>query len=75
MRSHEAGLRHWWAAKRATFGGDDGVEFISIEEIECLAAAPPKPGVTPQYLVVAMTSERFTLSIVWNVKPPKGYVV
>ena len=31
----------WWAAKRATFGDDDGIEFIPIEDIECLRQNRP----------------------------------
>jgi hypothetical protein len=56
----------WWESKRATFGGDDGIEFISIEEIESLVAAPPKPGLSPRYLVIAMMPEQRTLSVLWS---------
>ena len=62
----------WWATKRATFGGDDGVEFISIEEIDRLVAVPPKPRIKPQHLLIDMTPERFVLSVVWNSKSSKG---
>lgn len=60
----------WWAAKRATFGGDDGIEFIPIEEIECLASESPKPDIMPRHLAIAMTPERLVLSLVWNANPP-----
>ena len=54
----------WWAAKRATFGGDDGIEFIPIEDIECLAADSPKPDLMPKHLAIAMTPERLALTLV-----------
>jgi hypothetical protein len=65
----------WWQVKRATFGGDDGVEFISIEEIERLAASAPQPSMKPRYLAIAMTPEQLSLSIVWNAEPSKGDAV
>ncbi len=61
----------WWATKRATFGGDNGVEFISLEEIDRLIAVPPKPRIKPQYLAIDMTPERFILNVVWSKKPSK----
>jgi hypothetical protein len=54
----------WWETKRATFGVDDGVEFIGIEEIERLAASAPRPSMKPRYLAIAMTPEQLSLSIV-----------
>ncbi len=62
----------WWAVKRATFGGDDGVEFIGIEEIEFLVSAPPQPAMNPRYLAIGMTPDRLIFSIVWNTKASKG---
>jgi hypothetical protein len=63
----------WWAAKRATFGGDDGIEFIPIEDIERLAPdSPKKPGIVPQHLAIAMTPERLVLSLVWNSNPARS---
>src|SRR5262245_55604034 len=32
----------WWANKRASFGGDDGVEFLELADIEKFAAGKPK---------------------------------
>ena len=29
---------NWWATKRATFGGDDGVEFIEAEVVRNIVA-------------------------------------
>jgi hypothetical protein len=65
----------WWEVKRATFGGDDGVEFISIEEIDRLVAIPPRPRTRPKRLSIGMTPERFVLSVVWNSKSAKGAAV
>jgi hypothetical protein len=61
----------WWTIKRATFGGDDGVEFISIEELDRLVAIPPKPRVRPHHLSIDMTPEQFVLSVVWSSKSAK----
>ena len=62
----------WWETKRATFGGDDGVEFISIEEIERLAASAPQPSKKSRYLAIVITPEQLSLSIVWNGEAPKA---
>jgi hypothetical protein len=62
MRPHKAGIRRLVAIKNTTFRGDDGIEFISIEEIEGLAAAPPTPGARPQYLAIATMPEQLTLT-------------
>ncbi|MGF6870587.1 DUF3085 domain-containing protein [Paraburkholderia sp. MM5477-R1] len=31
----------WWANKRASFGGDDGVDFIALAELRSLLVAKP----------------------------------
>jgi prepilin-type N-terminal cleavage/methylation domain-containing protein len=54
----------WWEAKRETFGEDDGVEFISVEEIERLVADSPTGGHLRQ-LVIGITPSEFTLSLLW----------
>jgi hypothetical protein len=54
----------WWNVKRATFGGDDGVEFISIEEIERISAGAP--GAQPESLCVNLTPKRMTISMRWK---------
>jgi hypothetical protein len=46
----------WWANKRASFGGDDGVEFFSLADIEKFAAAKP------MYLVAEFTPAQIALS-------------
>jgi hypothetical protein len=46
----------WWANKRASFGGDDGVEFFELAAIEKFAARKPK------YLIAEFTPTRITLS-------------
>ena len=60
----------WWHAKRATFGGDDGVEFISIEEIERISSGTP--NAQPLNLCINFTPKRMTISIQWKRQSKKG---
>ena len=60
----------WWNVKRASFGGDDGVEFISIEEIERLSAGPA--GAKPKSLCIDFTPIRMTISVHWKRAIRKG---
>lgn len=60
----------WWHVKRATFGGDDGVEFISIEEIERISAAPP--GSQPLNVCIQFRPKRMTISVQWKRAFRKG---
>jgi hypothetical protein len=62
----------WWGVKQATFGGDDGVEFISIGEIERLADG--RPGAQPESLCINFTPKRMTISMKWK-RVKKGRVV
>jgi len=48
----------WWQNKRASFGADDGVEFLPMEVIENLAAALPEK---PQFLVVVPKENTITI--------------
>jgi len=52
----------WWHVKRSTFGGDDGVEFISLADIDGLLI-PAKTGMHAEHLIIDLTPQRFTLSI------------
>lgn len=45
----------WWAAKNATFGGDDGVEALPLSQVEPLINAARQTGQTK--LVVSLTSD------------------
>lgn len=56
----------WWANKRASFGGDDGVEFIEIETIEKLAANVPQKKAKPYALLIDITPDQFGLDIIWR---------
>jgi len=56
----------WWEAKRATFGGDDGVEFIALAEVERMIAAPPRPSQKPAALAIAIAPQQFTVEIDWQ---------
>jgi len=54
----------WWNVKRATFGGDDGVEFISLEEMDRISAG--RPGAEPKSLCINLTPTRMTISVQWK---------
>jgi hypothetical protein len=62
----------WWSVKQATFGRDDGVEFISIEEVDRISAAPP--ALEPVSLCVNFTTTRMTISMQWK-RAKKGGTV
>ena len=53
----------WWANKRASFGGDDGVEFIGLKEIDRIAAPFQSARRRPQHLLITISPERFSLKI------------
>jgi len=55
----------WWDAKRATFGGDDGVEFIALAEVERLIAKPSR-GSVPDALRITISPRQFMIEIVWR---------
>lgn len=56
----------WWENKRASFGGDDGVDFLDLETVEKLAADPPKSNAKPQYLVIDISPSQFSVGVVWG---------
>lgn len=56
----------WWTNKRASFGGDDGVEFLALKELEKMVAKLPKPNSKPQYLVIGFMPGKFSLGIEWG---------
>ncbi|WP_409562700.1 DUF3085 domain-containing protein [Hyphomicrobium sp. MC8b] len=58
----------WWTNKRASFGGDDGCEFIDIAPIRALAANPPKPRFAVAHLIIALSPADLALSLAWH--PP-----
>lgn len=55
----------WWEVKQLTFGGDDGIEFISMEDIEALTAAAPRPGARPHLFTIRISRSAFTFSLLW----------
>lgn len=61
----------WWGVKRASFGGDDGVEFIGLAEIDGLLV-PADKGLRPEALVIDISSEQFTITIEWKQASRKG---
>jgi Protein of unknown function (DUF3085) len=53
----------WWANKRASFGGDDGVEFIGLKEIDRIAAPFQTSRRRPQHFLITISPERLSLEI------------
>jgi hypothetical protein len=51
-----------WNNKRASFGGDDGVEFIEFATIEKLVQEAKKQG-RAKYLVIDISPKQFSLSV------------
>lgn len=61
----------WWAYKRASFGGDDGVETIKLEEIDRLLSKKPSPMANPKYLLIDISPSQYGMEIVWEVYTSK----
>lgn len=53
----------WWGNKRASFGGDDGVEFLNVQEIISMAA---QGGTIPDSIVIDFMPNQFAISIVFK---------
>jgi hypothetical protein len=53
----------WWANKGASFGGDDGVEFIDLKDIDRLVVPVRTAKKEPRYLRVEISPESFSLVI------------
>ena len=49
----------WWDNKRASFGGDDGAEFLSLAEIQKTLSANPNA----KNLVASMSPDSFSLFV------------
>lgn len=50
----------WWQNKNATFGADDGIEFVPMEIIENLAGTPPTK---PRTLAVDLSPDNISIGI------------
>lgn len=61
----------WWAYKRASFGGDDGVETIKLEEIDRLLSKKPSPTAKPKCLLIDISPTQFGIEIVWELHKSK----
>jgi hypothetical protein len=61
----------WWEVKRASFGSDDGVEFISLSEIDGLLI-PAKTGTQPEQLIIDLSPQRFVITVQWKQTSKKG---
>ncbi len=57
----------WWEAKRASFGGDDGVEVIKLEDIDRLLANKPSPSAKPKCLLLDISPSQYAIDILWEV--------
>ena len=55
----------WWEAKHTLYGRDDGIDFISLADIEKLLAGHPLPGLKPRRLIVRMLDDSFELGMAW----------
>lgn len=60
----------WWANKQASFGGDDGVEFIDIAETRALATQHGSAKTPPENLVITFQGDQLLIEIEWPA-PPK----
>lgn len=56
----------WWETKRQSFGGDDGVEFLDLNEIRELAAHGSQDGYKPDSLAIEFMADQFALSVVFK---------
>lgn len=50
----------WWQNKNASFGVDDGVEFVPMEAVENLASALSENS---NFLIINLADDRMTLSV------------
>lgn len=57
----------WWEIKRASFGGDDGVEFISLKDIEDRLRQKPSPSAKPACLVIDISPDHYSYDVMWEV--------
>lgn len=58
----------WWDNKRQSFGGDDGVEFLNLQEIRDMAAHGAVDGHAPDSLAIEFTSSQIALSVVFKTR-------
>jgi hypothetical protein len=56
----------WWTNKRASFGGDDGVEFIPMSDIEKLTAESPEPGMVANHVSIDISPSSFSIGVGWK---------
>jgi hypothetical protein len=53
-------FENWWARKRATFGSDDGIEFIPLTDIEKLLSEFQKRNGPPCFFIIEITPDNFS---------------
>ncbi len=56
----------WWDAKQHSFGGDDGTEFLKVEEILAMVVEGSTDTLQPHYLVIDITPEQFEVSVAFK---------
>lgn len=56
----------WWSVKQASFGGDDGIDYLHIDELRAMAQKPPRPRMVPSNLVIDFSSAAMILSLQWR---------
>lgn len=66
---NKLGFDDWWDVKRSTFGGDDGVEFLNLQEILDIAARGATEGRTPDSVAIEFTPSQFSLSVKFKKRP------
>lgn len=62
------GIDDWWHVKRSTFGGDDGVEFLNLQEILDMAAHGAVDGRTPDSVAIEFAPNQLAISVVFKAK-------
>lgn len=58
----------WWDNKRQSFGGDDGVEFLDLKEIQSLATHGSQDDHRPDSLAIEFMSDQFSISVIFKTK-------
>jgi hypothetical protein len=58
----------WWANKRASFGGDDSIDFIDLAELDEMVVRGSKNGDVPVALVIHFPPGQMELAIEFKAK-------
>lgn len=55
----------WWHAKNSTWGGDDGCEFLALDDLIALSETPTPPTMRIAALAVNFANNQMAFSIVF----------